>query len=94
VNADKVAYRWLIAGRVQGVGFRWFVLRQANELGVTGWAKNLPDGRVEVLGVGTEDLLARFDGALKVGPRLAAVENVEKSDCPHEVQSHESFDIR
>jgi acylphosphatase len=94
VSRDSVASRWFISGRVQGVGFRWFVLRQANELGVVGWAKNLSDGRVEVFGVGCVESLRRFDQVLRAGPRLALIENVEKSNCPHEVESLKSFDIR
>jgi acylphosphatase len=88
------AFRWLISGRVQGVGFRWFVHRRAEELGIAGWAKNLPDGRVEVLGTGDERSLSIFDASLKTGPRFAKVENVEKSNCPHELGVYKSFDIR
>ena len=94
MTEERGATRWLISGRVQGVGFRWYVLRRAHELGVVGWAKNLPDGRVEVLAMGSEEIIERFDRALRVGPRLAQVEYVEKSDCPHEVGSLKSFDIR
>ncbi len=94
MTQNMVARRWLISGRVQGVGFRWFVFRRANELGVVGWAKNLRDGRVEVLGIGAAEDLATFDSALRVGPKLASVVNVEKSNCPHEVESLKSFDIR
>lgn len=94
MSSDLDAFRWLISGRVQGVGFRWFVLRRAEELGVVGWARNLPDGRVEVCGVGTLEVLARFDGVLREGPRLAIVDNVEKYNCPHEVDAFKSFDIR
>jgi len=94
VTRDRIAFRWLISGRVQGVGFRWYVRRRANELEVDGWAKNLGDGRVEVLGSGTAENLASFDSSLRVGPKLARVENVEKFDCPHEVDGLKSFDIR
>ncbi len=94
MNADRIAYMWLISGRVQGVGFRWFVLRRAEQLGIAGWARNLPDGRVEVLGIGTAEQLSVFDTSLRTGPRFAIVDNVEKSNCPNEVGSFKSFDIR
>ena len=94
MSGDLQAFNWLISGRVQGVGFRWFVLRRAEELGVTGWTRNLPDGRVEVLGIGSAEQLVAFDTSLRSGPRFANVRNVEKSNCPHEVGAFKSFDIR
>ena len=87
-------FKWLVSGRVQGVGFRWFVLRRAEELGVTGWARNLPDGTVEVVGVGDSEVLVRFEESLNSGPRFASVDNVEKFVYPHEVDALKSFDIR
>ena len=93
MSSDPLAVRWLVSGRVQGVGFRWFVFRRAVELGIVGWAKNLADGRVEVLGVGNRDDLGCLDRSLRVGPRFAQVDNVEKYDCPHEVGGFKSFDI-
>lgn len=61
---DRVRLTAFVRGRVQGVGFRWFVRTQALELGLTGYARNLPDGRVEVLAQGprsaTEELLGRL----------------------------------
>ncbi|HXE12037.1 MAG TPA: acylphosphatase, partial [Bryobacteraceae bacterium] len=53
--AAKEARRWLISGRVQGVGFRYFVQKHAAELGLEGWARNLADGRVEVYAVGSPE---------------------------------------
>jgi acylphosphatase len=94
MNDETVAVRWFISGRVQGVGFRWFVSRRASELGIGGWAKNLRDGRVEVFGEGSGEDLDSLDCALRVGPKFAMVENVEKCDCPHEVEGFKSFDVR
>ncbi len=88
------AYRWLISGRVQGVGFRWFVLRRAKELGIRGWASNRADGRVEVIGRGSDIALEDLDDSLRAGPRLARVENVEKIDIPHEVVDTNSFVVK
>ena len=85
---------WFVSGRVQGVGFRWFVVRRAKEYGVVGWAKNLNDGRVEVVGQGSSQALMSLESALRAGPRLSRVDNVEKADCPHEMTDIKSFDIR
>ncbi len=87
------AYRWIISGRVQGVGFRWFVLREAERLGVTGWARNLWDGRVEVMGQGTLSMLHEFQKGLHKGPLLSSVEKVEKSEVTSEVSTFKSFEI-
>ncbi len=67
----------LVSGRVQGVGYRAFARRKAQELGLSGYAENLPDGRVEVVAEGDEEDLKLFIEFLKRGPRLAQVEAVE-----------------
>jgi len=75
-----IARRFYVRGLVQGVGFRWFVIHSAERLQVTGWTRNLPDGRVEVLAQGEVpdvDALARDLGT---GPRAARVEEVESID--------------
>ena len=87
------AYRWTISGRVHGVGYRWFVLRVANRLGVTGWAKNLRDGTVEVVGQGAVSILHDLENELNKGPQLSIVENVEKVDVSAEVSTFKSFEI-
>jgi len=58
----------IITGRVQGVGFRWFVLRRAKSLELTGWVRNLPDGSVEVWAEGGRDALDSLEILLKDGP--------------------------
>ena len=72
------AYRYVVTGRVQGVGYRYFVLRQADGLGVSGFARNRPDGSVEVMGEGSEKALADFEGRLREGPAFAEVTSVER----------------
>ena len=67
----------LVSGRVQGVGYRAFAQRKARELGLTGYAENLPDGRVEVVAEGEEDDLKRFLEFLRQGPRLAEVTSID-----------------
>ncbi len=86
------AKRWLIDGRVQGVGFRYFVQDKAAELGLRGWARNLPDGRVEVYALGKPDQLEHLAAALHKGPRLAQVRHVEERDAP--VENVSGFYIR
>jgi acylphosphatase len=86
------ARRFLISGRVQGVGYRYFAERSAHATGVTGWARNLADGRVEVYGNGTEDQLDDFEARLRVGPRFSDVRSVEATEV--EVLELIGFHIR
>jgi len=74
------ARRFLVRGRVQGVGFRWFVEREAHILGIAGWVRNNHDGSVEVLAQGTRDQLSGLHSRLREGPRAARVDIVEVSE--------------
>ena len=88
--------RFLVRGRVQGVGFRWFVSRQARRLGVGGYVCNLPDGSVEVL-AHSEDpaTLNQFADLLAEGPGHALVESVEREErSENGTATTRSFDIR
>lgn len=67
----------VVSGRVQGVGFRWFVREVAIELDLAGWVRNRPDGSVEVAADGDDDRLARFHEALVHGPPHAYVASVD-----------------
>jgi acylphosphatase len=71
-----MARRFLISGRVQGVGFRWFVHDAATREGVAGWVTNLFDGRVEAFVEGEQDAVTRVERALRRGPPGARVEHV------------------
>lgn len=75
------ARRFLVRGRVQGVGFRWFVEREAHILGIAGWVRNNPDSSVEVMAVGTRDQLAGLRSRLREGPRAARVDDVEEFEA-------------
>lgn len=87
--------RFLVSGMVQGVGFRWFVARHARALGLGGYARNLADGRVEVVACGgAPEAIARLEELLREGPAHAAVERVERQDDVNEPVSERSFDIR
>ncbi len=73
----RVARRYLISGRVQGVGFRYFTEAAAAREGVHGWVRNLPDGRVEAAAEGESEAVERFERAVRHGPPGARVERVE-----------------
>src|SRR4029077_17252431 len=74
------ARRYLVRGRVQGVGFRWFVEREAHILGVAGWVRNNADGSVEVLAIGSSEQLSGLSSRLRSGPRAARVDDVEEHE--------------
>ena len=76
-----VSKQFIVAGRVQGVGFRYFVVREAEALGLAGWVRNLPDGRVEALASGAPDVVSVFEGRLWEGPLHARVTTVETKDA-------------
>jgi acylphosphatase len=77
----RVARRFLISGRVQGVGFRYFAEAAARREGIHGWVRNLPDGRVEVASEGEAAAVERFELAIRQGPRGARVESVEADEA-------------
>ena len=79
--------KFLVSGRVQGVWFRESTRREASKLGISGYAKNLPDGTVEVFACGSAEALDELAGWLAQGPPLASVDAVERQDnapgdCP------------
>jgi len=76
----RIARTYVISGRVQGVGFRYFAERVAHQLGICGYAKNLWSGSVEVYAIGDEVSLEEFKRQLGEGPRSARVKGIEESD--------------
>ncbi len=72
---------FLVSGRVQGVWYRYFAEVSARQTGVTGWARNLDDGRVEVHANGTDAQLDDFEARLRQGPRYADVRSVESKEA-------------
>jgi len=86
-----IARRYLIRGRVQGVGFRYFAQRVAADIGVNGYTRNLDDGRVEVYAIGSSEQLSELSGRLWKGPRLADVRGVEEQES--NVQQYDTFHI-
>jgi acylphosphatase len=86
------AARFLVGGKVQGVFFRASAREQALKLGLRGYAKNLPDGRVEVLAEGSATALDALERWLHVGPPMARVESVERGDTSVD-EAGEGFEI-
>ena len=72
-----VARRFVVTGRVQEVGYRWFVLEAARLEGVTGWVRNRPDGAVEIEAEGDAEAFERFERAVRTGPPRARVDDVD-----------------
>ncbi len=77
----RVARRYLISGRVQGVGFRYFAEAAAGREGLHGWVQNLPDGRVEASAEGEAEAIERFERALRHGPPGARVVHLDIEDA-------------
>lgn len=86
------AYRYVVRGRVQGVGFRYFALAAARDLGVCGYTRNLPDGGVEVLAEADDDALSAFEARLREGPSFARVAAVDR--VPIAARGAQDFHIR
>jgi acylphosphatase len=78
---------------VQGVGFRWFVARHARSLGLAGYARNLPDGSVEVMVDGPEEAMPALEQLLRTGPPNAQVDRVERSVETAAIPSGKGFDV-
>ena len=92
MSAQKLARLYRVRGRVQGVGFRYFVEHAANALGLTGWVRNLDDGDVEVYAAGNSGQLDELAGMLRKGPRWAEVRGVEETEAA--VERNQGFFIR
>jgi len=86
--------RYIVSGRVQGVGYRYFTRRTATQLGVTGAARNLPDGTVEVVGCATGEKLQTFHEQLLSGPAFAHVETIVVNTVDKSEIDIEDFDVR
>ncbi|NOT43588.1 MAG: acylphosphatase [Acidobacteria bacterium] len=89
----RMARRFLIRGRVQGVGFRVFTRDTARLEGTTGWVRNLSDGRVEAYVEGDAEAVVRVERALRAGPRGARIESVDALTEPPS-GSFATFEVR
>ncbi|MEO6710704.1 MAG: acylphosphatase [Planctomycetota bacterium] len=88
----RVARHVFVSGRVQGVGFRWFVSEQARALNISGWVRNLRDGRVEAWIEGSSEAVDAMLTRLREGKRPARVEDLLATET--EVADFESFEVR
>mgnify|MGYP003444377279 FL=1 len=86
--------RFVVTGRVQGVGFRWFVKAEARPLGLTGWVRNREDGAVEGEVEGRDDAVEALVPCLEEGPSSAIVTNVDISEISDDGQHYKQFEIR
>jgi acylphosphatase len=92
LSAVKLARLYRVHGRVQGVGFRYFVEHSATALGLAGWVRNSDDGSVEVYALGTANQLSDLAGLLWQGPRWAEVRGVDESEAA--VEQVRGFSVR
>jgi len=92
LSEKRLAKLYRVRGRVQGVGFRYFVHQSALALGVRGWVRNDDDGSVEVYAVGTAAQLSELTGYLRKGPRWAEVRGVDENEAA--VEDHAGFSVR
>jgi acylphosphatase len=92
LTEQKLAKLYRVRGRVQGVGFRYFVEQAAKPLGIRGWVRNDDDGTVEVYALGTAGQHSDFAGLLWQGPRWAEVRGVDETEAA--VEEHSTFHIR
>ncbi|MEO6331243.1 MAG: acylphosphatase [Gemmatimonadaceae bacterium] len=83
-----------VAGRVQGVGFRWFVRQQARRLGIDGWAVNTRTGTVEIVAKGEPAALKQLESAVGQGPSGAIVKSVTELTAISEEDIPDGFDVR
>lgn len=88
----KISIHFLVSGRVQGVCFRMYTRQQALQHGLTGWVRNLPDGRVEGMASGETDGIKALQQWLAQGPDLARVTNVDVEEM--EYQEFDAFTVR
>jgi acylphosphatase len=80
--AAAVRLEATVRGRVQGVGFRYFVVRESRRLGLSGWVANEADGSVRLVAEGTADAIGQLEGAIRVGPAGAVVDRVSSVRMP------------
>ena len=90
----RIVRRYVISGRVQGVGFRYFVQSVAHRESLSGWVRNLDNGRVETAAAGDADAIERFERALREGPPAARVDGVTVDDTFPMASNNTGFHIK
>jgi acylphosphatase len=90
---NRESRRFLVSGIVQGVGYRYFAMRTGKRLGLSGYARNLPDGRVEVYAAGSASKLGELRNELEQGPQGASVAAVTEEEAPLDPEFVKGFSI-
>ncbi|MCK5128011.1 MAG: acylphosphatase [candidate division Zixibacteria bacterium] len=85
--------RIIVSGLVQGVSFRYFTYKTAINLGITGYARNLPTGQVEIIACGDKGMIDELVEAVRIGPSYSSVSDVQLEEIPM-VETYSKFDIR
>jgi acylphosphatase len=85
---EKRTLKYIVSGRVQGVGFRWFTLNSAQMIGIKGYVKNRANGTVEIVARGTDEQLERFLMDIKKGPSFSRVDEIKTEVLPDEHLYH------
>ena len=93
MTTAQIARRYLVSGIVQGVGFRYFMQDEAERLRLSGFVRNLRDGRVEVYAIGSPENLARLRTIIERGPRGAMVQHVAEESAEINPKFAEEFSI-
>jgi acylphosphatase len=93
MTTNRIARRYFVSGIVQGVGFRYFTQDEAERLHLSGYVRNLRDGRVEVYAIGASENLARLRIILERGPRGAMVQHVVEESAELDSKFAEEFSI-
>ncbi len=93
MSEDLYAAHIYVSGRVQGVGFRFYTIRVAKQFGLTGWVRNLYDGRVEIYAEGNKSSLSAFIEEIKVGPPSAHVSNLVQQWDKINARKYSDFSI-
>jgi acylphosphatase len=93
VSQATQARRYFVSGSVQGVGFRYFTQRAAEDLGVSGYVRNLRDGRVEVYATGSAERLSSFKTTLENGPSFSSVGEIREETAAVDAQFENKFVI-
>ncbi len=93
MNQLKVSEKWIVSGRVQKVGFRYYAMRKARRHLIKGAARNLSDGRVEIIVIGIRNNLEFFLEEIKKGPPFSVVAQVERESMIIEVTDFSQYDV-
>jgi len=94
MEPSQIVRHYIVKGRVQGVGFRWYVLREASALNLRGWVRNTPEGHVELLAAGSEEQQRALVATLQHGSRGSRVDRIEQTDRPAEESNDlQAFEI-